>query len=246
MARTAISQKAQRVVVFMVALRNPKVAALLMAHGFTTVDLEEGFSLLKAVTGMQMAPDAVAEDPRLLARLRAYEKQWFQVAQATLERHHPKIAQALFAKLAPLGGAQVTISVTAFVERLEELGHADSVYGPDAAAARALLERRGLTAERLAEGRALVNEITVLRAAPVQEVSSEAQKAAEDAMWSWYREWSKISRAAITDRRALRALGFLRSRNTNTDADEQEPGASDKGATLLLPANATEVAKHAV
>jgi hypothetical protein len=224
MAKTSISQKCQRVVKFMVAMRRPKVAALLIAHGFTALDLEEGFALLRAVSGMQMATDATAEEPKLLARLRAYEKQWFKITRAALEHHHPEIARLLFAKLTPVQGAQVTLSVTAFVARIDELGKANSAYGPDAAAARVLLERRGLTAERLAEGHALVDEITAVRAAPVPQVSAEAQRAAETAMWHWYLEWSKVARAVITDRRALRALGFLCSRSRGTESEEQ--GAS--------------------
>ncbi len=35
--------------------------------------------------------------------------------------------------------------------------------------------------------------------------------AAEDAMWSYYLLWSAIARRAISDRRLLRQLGFLRS-----------------------------------
>jgi hypothetical protein len=230
------------VVVFLVALRNPKVAALLIVHGFSQADLVEGFALLRAVAGMEMAPDAPGEDPQLLARLRAYEKRWFKVARAALERHYPEIARQFFAKLAPFKGAKVTISVAAFVERLEELAKADSSYGPDAAAARVLLERRGLTTERLAEGRSLVNEITDVPAAPVQEVSAAKQKAAEDAMWRWYLEWSQIARASITDRRALRAMGFLRSRN-GEDADEQESDETESAAPSALPANGNDAAK---
>ena len=32
----------------------------------------------------------------------------------------------------------------------------------------------------------------------------------EDAMWRWYKEWSAVARAVISDRRQLTALGFGR------------------------------------
>jgi hypothetical protein len=42
-------------------------------------------------------------------------------------------------------------------------------------------------------------------------VSPEVRRAADEALWAWYVEWSKISRAAIRDARMLRVLGFGRA-----------------------------------
>ena len=42
-----------------------------------------------------------------------------------------------------------------------------------------------------------------------EEDERKARKAAEEAMWAWYLEWSTIARHAISDRNLLRALGFL-------------------------------------
>ena len=62
-------------------------------------------------------------------------------------------------------------------------------------------------------------------------------QAAEHALWTWYREWSGIARARITDRRLLRSMGFLRYRGRGQclEAVATEPPASDPPAASTLP-----------
>jgi hypothetical protein len=237
MAKTTISQKAQRVVKFLVGLRHPRVASHLVGHGFTEADFREGFQLLTALVHIQLAPAPATEDPKLIKRLEAFEKRWFGIARAALGRHHPELARAFFANLGPLEGAQVAVSVATFVERLEALSKAGSPFGADAAEARSLLARRGLSDARLAEGRALLEEMSTLRVAPIREVPAAEQKAAEDALWRWYREWSQIARAAISDRRVLRSLGFLNAKRKAGPEDEET--LLDSGAHALAPAQGT-------
>lgn len=59
------------------------------------------------------------------------------------------------------------------------------------------------------------------------------QQAAEEALWAWYLEWGGIARLVVSDRRALRAMGFLSRRRAGGDEAEEdldEAGDSD-GAT---------------
>lgn len=45
---------------------------------------------------------------------------------------------------------------------------------------------------------------------------------AEEKLWAWYLEWSTIARTAITDRRLLKMLGFLRSSGAKAEEEELE------------------------
>lgn len=65
-------------------------------------------------------------------------------------------------------------------------------------------------------------------------------KPAEDALWSWYLEWSTIARTVITDRRLLRRLGFLRVvRGANGTEEEVVVPAED--ADTDVPSGPTEL-----
>jgi cysteine-rich repeat protein len=56
--------------------------------------------------------------------------------------------------------------------------------------------------------------------APAAVAEPEDTAAAEAAMWSYYRLWSAIARSAISDRRLLRKLGFLRSQRAGNDGED--------------------------
>lgn len=55
-----------------------------------------------------------------------------------------------------------------------------------------------------------------------QQQQSAAVADAEQKLWAWYLEWSRIARAVITDRRDLRQLGFLQSQTTPRDSATDE------------------------
>jgi hypothetical protein len=61
LAKLTIGQKAERVLMLLLALRNPRIAAALKQHVFTNDDLDEGWTLLRALTRSQLdEPAAVA------------------------------------------------------------------------------------------------------------------------------------------------------------------------------------------
>jgi hypothetical protein len=49
-------------------------------------------------------------------------------------------------------------------------------------------------------------------------------------MWAYYREWSRILRLEIQDRRLLRELGLVSTRRAAADADEAEAASAGAAA----------------
>ena len=133
-----------------------------------------------------------------------------------------------------VGTAKRTTRVSTFLERLAQMEAGADACGPDAAAARALLAQRGLTAERIDEAKALIEKLGTITEIVEPPVTVEEQRTAERKMWAWYLEWSGIARVAIRDRRLLRVLGFRQGQRSE-DIDETAAGEEDAGA-MVSPA----------
>jgi len=226
----SVGAKAERVLKLLLGLRHPRVAARLAGHGFTQEDLDEGWLLLRAVAGERLnAPVPAAAPPRPddLRQLDALENLWFPIAGAALKRHYPRIHERVFANLSQTEGLEVTLSVGTFLRRLEALeGEGAS---PEDIAARALLERRGLTAGVIAQATRLIEVLGSVQPMPepAPEEAAAALAEAEEALWAYYLEWSTIARKAITDGRLLRRLGFgggRRAARRGDAADEVDEG----------------------
>ncbi len=54
------------------------------------------------------------------------------------------------------------------------------------------------------------------------EVAEAERVQAEEKMWAWYKEWSRIFRAEVTRRVVLKQLGFLAGSSGAGDAGEDE------------------------
>jgi hypothetical protein len=236
MPRLTIGQKAQRVLRFLMGLRNPGVVAALSQHGFTEADLRIGVERLTAVTRSRLQPTSASEDPSLVQALDAFENRWFQIARVTLDHHYPAVSEQLFSNLVQTSGVEVAVSVSTFIERLAEMAAGTGAYAPDGPAARALLVQRGLTDERVAEAKALVDELSKLIAVVEPQGNAEDKQAAEQALWAWYLEWSGIARATIHDRRMLRALGFRKAQRG--EGEEEIEAEEPQVQPPALPANA--------
>ena len=236
MAKKRISDKAERVLKLLLGLRNRKIASALASRGFGKDDLQEGLSLLRAVTDVSLAalPPA-SSDPAIVQAIDRWENEWFPVANATLLRRHPEIHVRVFLNLSQTEGAAVIISVSTFIERIAQLTRADGGYGQAGKDARKLLARRGLTPKVIDEAKALLEQVTTLEEAPAELPDLEEERTrlaeAEDAMWAWYLEWAEIARVAIKDRALLRRLGFLastgsRRRSGNADEVDDAPAVA--------------------
>jgi len=219
MAKLNAVQRAERVVTFLMGLRNPKIATAMASRGFRTEDLDEGFALLRKVTPSLIAPlppGGLDETP--MDAIARWSRTWLPIASIALRRRAPELATRLLDELE----AVPTLAVPTFLDRLDALDQpkrkgAMSAMGIEA---RSLLASRGLTAEVLAEGRRTVDR--VLLYAPVanpNDWSSTAFERADAELWSYYLEWSLVARLAIKERRLLRQLGFRQT--TAGEKDEE-------------------------
>ncbi|MBX3185421.1 MAG: hypothetical protein KF819_00335 [Labilithrix sp.] len=223
--KLSIGEKATRVLKLILGLRNPRVAALMAAYGFTDADFEEGWRLLHGVSRVKLGIDARVglpnPDADTIERLDAWENRWFPVAAASLERRFPSLHAQLFKNLSQTSGPAVAVGVRTFVDRFDDL--AAGAYGPEGAAAVELLRGRGLTEAVVDDARTLLE--AVAKRAPIDldaDVDKEAIAKAESDLWAWYLEWSQIARVAITQRVLLKQMGFIASKSKSSP-----PGAPD-------------------
>jgi hypothetical protein len=226
-----LGDKAQRALRLLLAVRNPRIASALSAHGFDDGDIQEGWSLLQALgtSKLGLEPSPPAQNPETIQQLDAWENKWFPIADASLARRFPAVHARLFLNLSQTEGPEVAISVQTFLDRFDALTQANGPHGADGAKAKALLEKRGLTRAALKEARELLNALGSVAPAPDDKiVSAEDAKAdllrAEKALWGWYLEWSQVARIAIKQRVLLRQLGFLADRGGGSvEQDPEEP-----------------------
>ncbi|XXX72980.1 hypothetical protein WMF30_35560 [Sorangium sp. So ce134] len=244
MARLTLRQKAERVLKLLMALRTDKVAAALVAHGFTEDDLAEGWRLLQGLARPRLDIDvgASAPEPDLMAALDDWENRWFPIAAATLKRRHPEVHAWMFRNLGQTKGAAVAVSVGTFVERWDQLARRKDKGGPegDGREARKLLARRGITREVVDEARDLLARAAKVEPAAARtpamspaDSGEQDDEQAETDLWAWYLEWSAVLRSAIKDRKILRELGFRRPSGRpaggTTPAAKTTRGSSQQG-----------------
>jgi hypothetical protein len=240
MAKLSLGDKVERVIKLLLGLRNPKIAEVLMAHGFSDEDLQEGWELLRQVTRTRLAlvPSAATMDPTLLQRLDEWENRWFRIAAATLKRRAPKVYASMFLNLVQTEGAAVIVSVGTFVERYDLLSAPADKGGMGTAGkeAKKLLEKRGMKAEVIGEARDLLKRLGAVETAkPAKDAPPEEDYSkAETELWAWYLEWSDIARTAIKDRRQLRQLGFLKTTKRGGSVEE-ELEETDEGEEEAVP-----------
>jgi hypothetical protein len=224
MGRLSIGAKAQQVAVFLVALRHARVTEALRRHGFREKDRLEGHRLLRALTDGVLAEEEAAPaapSSRLLQRLDEWENRWYPIAEISLRFRFPEAHEFVFRNLRQTQGPELIVGVGTLLGRIDALEK--SV--PKGKEARALLEDRGLTEPVLEEARAALREVD--HAPPVittHGISEEEFEKREAAMWHWYREWSTIARQSITDRRLLKAMGFLDNTHETEDPEEPDEG----------------------
>jgi Sec-independent protein translocase protein TatA len=187
-------------------------------HGFTQADLEEGWQLMMAAAGAKLAVFHYVPDPTLFEELDVWENLWFPIAYATLRRHYPAVCDEVFLNLTQTEGLDVAVSVGTLVRRVRQAQQSDS---EDERAAVALLATRGLDETTLGKAEDLLGRLRTDPEAAVPEPTND-RKAAEEAMWAWYLEWSAIARQIIQDRNLLRSLGFLRRAAGGSDEDLEE------------------------
>ncbi len=225
----SIGQKATRVMRLLLGLREPRVARTMASFGFDEAELQRGWALLQGLTNGRLAYTGPAQDPSVLANIDAFENRWFPIAEVVLRVRYPEAHARVFANLAQSSGPEVVVTVTTLLDRLQAITkpEAEGGLGEEGVAARDILAQRGLDAAELARGRSLLARLGTFDEEDARPpVSPEEAQAAEDALWDYYLEWSRIARVGIHDGRLLRLLGFRQGGprdDAGDDVDADDP-----------------------
>jgi hypothetical protein len=193
MARSTGPQKLDRVLRFLVALRDDDLAGPLVAAGLRDEDVAEGWALLRATAPPSVKESAAARTPNAVATdaLIAWVRRHVPIVRPGIARRWPDVDAFLFGKLPPLDGRnEATLAAMELLTRLDKL---------------ALLAMRGLDERALAEAKELLD---TMQTAPKRARARPDYAAAESAAWAWYLEWSAVARHVVRDGRVLRRLGF--------------------------------------
>ena len=221
-----IGQKAARVLQFLLGLRNLHVALALRAYGFDEAELTRGWDLLRGLTQGRLDVVPVEGDPMIVQNLDAWENKWYPITDAVLASNFPAVHEVVFRNLAQTSGPAVIVTVGILLDRLELVSKSKDQggMGREGKDARDLLTKRGLTAQVVDEARTILAQANTLETSEEEtaEETTAVDQAAEDRLWSWYLEWSRIARTVIKDRRQLRVLGFLRRNEAGEDVETPE------------------------
>lgn len=215
MAKRRVGQKAQRVLEFLVGLGHRRAREALDGCGFTEEDLDDGWERLRALSKVTPRETATS-NLNIVDELDAWENRWYPTIDLVLRTNFPDVHAIVFRNLKQTEGVELIAYITALLDRLELLARPESEggLGEQGSAARALLAKRKVTDEVIAEGRALLARVGAepedITLDELEVLDRQARGAAEQHMWSWYLEWSGLARINIADRRVLRLLGFLR------------------------------------
>lgn len=245
MATLSIGQKGRRVLNFLNGAAKPRAASLMARYGFGQEAYDNGWRLLKAVSGEHLDVGPVADTPAYTAALLGldeWENLWYPIISAVLVNRHPAVQAWLFRNLSQQTGPAVTLSVRTLVDRFDLLKKRDASLPDDVAAeapaAMEILAARGFTAGRLEQARDLLKEVGQLESVdlPDPEEIRAAQAKAEQELWAWYLEWSTIAQQAISDGRVLRSLGFRSgsSASSTEPLDEVEEDEDEAPDDLLV------------
>jgi hypothetical protein len=147
-------------------VRNARVAAAMAGYGFSDADLQEGWTLLQSVSRVKLDGSPSRASTDTLDKLDAWENRWFPVAIATLERRFPAVHAQVFRNLSQTSGPAVAVSVRTFIERYDAMVSGTGAYGAEGAAAKPVLEARGLTNAVLNEARALLETVGKISSEP--------------------------------------------------------------------------------
>ncbi len=231
----------QRFLTGITAVRAGRKAA---AAGYDDAEHQEGWALWQKAAGVDRtfahfvalsAPaGALAEDEarRRFASLDAFENTWFPRVRTAIRRFVApdrvvQFEEAFFTGLSQQPeGPLVVGSVTKLLERLEGMRQSDVPGAPDAYAA---LQKKGLTADALAQVKATLQQVRSLQAPPVPvidpveiERGARSQIEAYEKLNLWFNDWATTLRPVLSYHESIRC-GLLSRR----------AGRSDGGAAIL-------------
>ncbi len=201
----------------LVSIQSPLYVRRARREGYTAAEHKQGWSYWQIAAGADrpldhwfaeheaQSPLAGGEQLRLLQEIDAFENTWFPRTRAIIRRMVPRDARDQFAAVffmnleqQPLGPAVVG-SVSTFLARLEDLPKSAS---PHAGKVHATLESRGLTAQKIAAVRALLDKASHLAgdvpppkadAAAIQKAQAAQLEALAD-LRDWINDWGTALR----------------------------------------------------
>jgi len=166
-----------------------------------------------------------------VAEVDSWENTWFDVADAALSRSSPEVHGVLFKNLSKVSGSGTVLTVRTFLDRLDALQEEE---GEPSREAMALLEKRGLTAKRREEARALLAKVESVELTDDeldtsdQETTKAKREQALDAMWDWFQDWAKTARTVVKNRNYQAMLGLTSPRGGATDKNGDHGAAEDR------------------
>ncbi len=225
MSKASKDDRIKRSLKFLTASTEPPIAKLLMSRGFDNEEREEGWALLDLATGrhLSLSPgqgNFLAQYNTDIGQLDDWENIWFDVAEAALKRKAPTIYERIFENLSKSSGIEVILTTRTFISRIETLKGDSS---EEAQAAVALLRKRGLKDEVIAEAAALVSKLETVEIEDEPADNTVAKAAREKALkdlWAWFLDWSKTARTVVKNGNYRIMLGLTPPGGHSSSDDE--------------------------
>ena len=240
-SETVLEETPNRALTFLRGItKYPQIQALLAPSGYTPEQHVEGWKLLLAASGAPSgaAVSAPVTTPAMGAMLTldAWDEPGFARIDAALEGSFPEQHAFVFAgDLRASTGAAAVIGVQTLLARLDALetgkDRPASSHAKDKSALTRLAERGIPKAERERLA-GLVQQAMSLAPATAPVIDTKHTEALQ-ALYVWYREWSKTAHAVITKRAYLISLGLAKRRSS-----KKEQGAP--GGAVAAAAGKTE------
>lgn len=183
---------------------SPEVFSAMAANGFRGEDLEEGWALLYAARPV-IGPASVVDDTQAAdarARIDAWDEPNLRRYREAVKRLHPAVEPRLFRGLKPGSGAESIMSVTLFLDRVDQVED-----GPDRAVV-GTLKQRGLTDAVRTELRELLATAKSVQAPVSLEKLRALHRESLVALKLWFDDWAATAHTAGLNRFHLIHLGL--------------------------------------
>lgn len=209
------------------------IQTALAAIGYDAEEHARGWSLLHACSGFSPtsgnSPQFDREVSEAIATLDARDERTHSLIDASLMHRAPTAHTALLKEISPGRGAESVVYFHALLGRIDQLaaGTLEGVNPADAAAALAVLAKRGFNEAWRAEHRALVTtaqRLTGVKPAPVESQKREELQSNLKAARAWFEEWSRNAHTEVKRKDYLIALG-LASRKSPAPKTAPSPDA---------------------
>jgi len=187
----------------------------LIDMGFTAKDMDEGWALLKKISGGEITDWKLSSpEPAQLAQsaLDRWTSETLVRLEAAVRRSYPTHAEYLFDEVHGRHGIDAAVAISRLLDRIDALaaGARFVTTRDDDLAALEALRAGGLDAESCARTRA---EVAAALASPPMPTSTFPETSDEDLLAGhrWWIGWTTAARAVVKRRDLLARMGIARS-----------------------------------